>query len=100
MLADPAMWQQDGAGLGSQHRVLRHFGFTDRIRHYWPKAGAELATLCDSMQASGLHLPLLLQYLPPETLARAARLDLPPAQAILQAQVEQALSACYPEETC
>lgn len=100
MLADPAMWQQDGRGPAGHSRLLRHFGFTDRIRHYWSKAGAELAALCDSMEASGLHLPLLLQYLPPETLARAARLDLAPAQAILQAQVEQALSACYPEETC
>lgn len=100
MLADPTMWQQDGAGPAAQQRMLRHFGFTDRIRHYWPKAGAELAALAESLQASGLHLPLLLQYLPPETLGRAARLDLPPAQAILQAQVEQALAACYPEETC
>ena len=100
MLADPAIWLQDGAGLDRPHRVLRHFGFTDSIRHYWPKAEAEVAMLCDSVQASGLHLPLLLQYLAPETLARAARLDLPPAQAILQAHVEQALAACYPEETC
>ena len=100
MLADPAIWLQDGAGLDHPHRVLRHFGFTDSIRHYWPKAEAEVVMLCDSVQASGMHLPLLLQYLAPETLARAARLDLPPAQAILQAHVEQALAACYPEETC
>lgn len=100
MLADPAAWQEDYRGPPAVQRVLRHFGFTDRIRHYWPRAAAAVEALCEGIDATGLPHPLLLQYLPPEILARAARLDLPPAQAILQAQVEDALAACYPEETC
>jgi D-tagatose-1,6-bisphosphate aldolase subunit GatZ/KbaZ len=105
MLADPAAWGADDPATAhlatdAQQRMLRHFGFLDRIRHYWPRARPELEAMADDLQASGMPYPLLLQYLPPETLGRAARLDLPPAQAILQAQVEQALAPCYPEEIC
>ncbi|MFT4012542.1 MAG: class II D-tagatose-bisphosphate aldolase, non-catalytic subunit [Paracoccus sp. (in: a-proteobacteria)] len=100
MLERPELWQSHYHGPARTQRLLRHFSYADRIRYYWPQARAQVQELCDSLDATGVPQPLLLQYLPPETLARAARLDLPPARAILQAHVEETLIAYYPEETC
>lgn len=100
MLARPEHWQDHYRGPAATQRLLRHFGYADRIRYYWPQARAEVQALCDGLDATGVPPPLLLQYLPPDTLARAARLDLPPARAILQAHVEARLDDYYPEDTC
>lgn len=100
MLARPDYWQDHYRGPPARQRMLRHFGFSDRIRYYWPQARAEEQELCGHLDATGVPPALLLQYLPARTLARAARLDLPPARAILQAHVEERLAAYYPEDTC
>ena len=36
MLADPRYWQSYYNGGADQERWLRHFGYSDRIRYYWP----------------------------------------------------------------
>ncbi|MFG6081893.1 class II D-tagatose-bisphosphate aldolase, non-catalytic subunit [Paracoccus litorisediminis] len=99
MLEQPKYWQGHYHGEGDSLRLMRHFGYADRIRYYWPRAEAEVQGLCAALDGP-LPAPLLLQYLPTATLERASRLDLPPARAILQAHVEQTLAAYYPEETC
>ncbi|MDS9469120.1 class II D-tagatose-bisphosphate aldolase, non-catalytic subunit [Paracoccus sp. MBLB3053] len=99
MLAAPKYWQGHYHGDAETMRLLRHFGYADRIRYYWPQAKAEIDALCAALDGS-LPEPLLLQYLPAATLERAARLDLSPARAILQAHVEQRLSDYYPVKSC
>ena len=100
MLEHPQPWQDRYHGPAQTQRLLRHFSHADHVGHYWPRARAEVQALCDALDATGVPQTLLLQYLPPGTLQRAARIDLPPAHAILQAHVEEQLAACYPEETC
>ena len=36
MLADPRHWQSHYHGGAEQERWLRHFGYSDRVRYYWP----------------------------------------------------------------
>ncbi|MTH76977.1 class II D-tagatose-bisphosphate aldolase non-catalytic subunit [Paracoccus aestuariivivens] len=100
MLDAPQYWQGHYHGDPVTLHMLRHFGYADRIRYYWPRAEAEVKNLCAALDAGPIPQPVLLQYLPIATLERASRLELPPARAILQAHVEQTLMAYYPEETC
>ena len=43
MLADPRYWQSHYHGGAEQERWLRHFGYSDRIRYYWPAPAARRA---------------------------------------------------------
>ncbi|MFB2595087.1 class II D-tagatose-bisphosphate aldolase non-catalytic subunit [Paracoccus sp. p4-l81] len=96
MLADPAPWRGHYHGDAASLHWLRHFGYADRIRYYWPQAARAVDDLCAAIDAAALPPALLSQYLPPATLARAARLtDLPPSRAILQAHVAGALEPYY-----
>ncbi|WP_134679100.1 class II D-tagatose-bisphosphate aldolase non-catalytic subunit [Paracoccus ravus] len=99
MLEQPQYWQGHYHGDAADQRLMRHFGYADRIRYYWPRAEAEVQALCAALEGP-LPMPLLQQYLPPATLSRAARLALPAPRAILQAHVEETLAAYYPEDAC
>lgn len=98
MTEDPHHWQ--GHYHGDDTRLLRHFGYADRIRYYWPKAQDAVEDLCQAIDRADPPRPLMQQYLPQATLDRAAGIDLPPSRAILQAHVEEALADYYPEATC
>lgn len=99
MTARPASWQGHYHGDPAQQRLLRHFGYADRIRYYWtdPKAQAAVAALKAQFDAAPPPPPLLAQYLPEATIARAAGLDLPPAEALLVAHVQGALLPYFAE---
>ena len=43
MLADPRYWQSHYHGGAEQERWLRHFGYSDRIRYYWPSPASRRA---------------------------------------------------------
>jgi D-tagatose-1,6-bisphosphate aldolase subunit GatZ/KbaZ len=43
MLADPRYWQSHYHGGAEEERWLRHFGYSDRIRYYWPSPAARRA---------------------------------------------------------
>lgn len=93
MMSQPGHWERHYHGTPGQLRLLRHFSYADRIRYYWahPEAEAAVAALCDAIDAADPPGPLLAQYLPAATLARAARLDAPRSRAILMAHVQRAL---------
>nr|WP_321984981.1 D-tagatose-bisphosphate aldolase, class II, non-catalytic subunit [uncultured Lichenicoccus sp.] len=41
MLAEPKHWQSHYPGTPEEQRILRHYSYSDRIRYYWPAAGAQ-----------------------------------------------------------
>lgn len=96
----PKYWQGHYHGDAETQRLLRHFGYADRIRYYWPQLVGEVQALCAAIDKADPPLPLMTQYLPQSTLDRAAQLDLPPSRAILQAHVEAALAPYYPGAAC
>lgn len=97
MLADPGAWRGHYAGSEDRQRVLRHFGYADRIRYYWagPKAMEAVRRVVDAFDAANPPRPLLAQYLPAATLDRAEALEPPPAKAILIAHVQEALAPYF-----
>lgn len=73
MLQDPCAWQ----GHYPDSRILRHFGYADRIRYYWTHPAAQTATarlIAQIDAAPPPAPPVLAQYLDPATLARSETL--------------------------
>jgi len=66
MLAAPGYWEKYYQGTDVQQGFARRFSFSDRIRYYWPNENivAAQAQLFNNLQATGIALPLLNQYLP------------------------------------
>lgn len=104
MLADPGYWQGHYAGDEARQRLLRHFGYADRIRYYWarPEVREAVQDVIDRYDAVMPPEPLVAQFLPDATRHRAAGLDLPPARALLIAHVQEALLPYFalPEASC
>ncbi|EYD77978.1 Tagatose-6-phosphate kinase AgaZ [Rubellimicrobium mesophilum DSM 19309] len=96
MLADPRHWQRHLDPKAGELRVQRHFSYADRIRYYWPKpeAQAALSRLRAALQGKRLPDPLLRQGFCPAVLDRAEplRAQFSPADALLQASVQEALA--------
>lgn len=91
MLAEPAYWQPYCPGSAAEQRVLRHFGYSDRIRYYWPdpKAAAAVSRLFAILKDQRIPAPLVGQYLG-GLRALAARAADPEALAV--AAVQQVLA--------
>jgi D-tagatose-1,6-bisphosphate aldolase subunit GatZ/KbaZ len=67
MLAEPGAWQPYyGGGSETEQRVLRHYSYSDRIRYYWPAAGARAAVARLFAALDGVAIPptLVSQFLP------------------------------------
>ncbi len=66
MVASPRHWQTHYPGTLQQQRVLRHYSYSDRIRYYWPSAGARAAVEALLARLQGVRIPetLISQYLP------------------------------------
>jgi D-tagatose-1,6-bisphosphate aldolase subunit GatZ/KbaZ len=66
MAARPEHWRGHHRGEEHQVRALRAFGYSDRVRYYWPHEGVQsaLRRLFANLRASTPPLPLLSQYLP------------------------------------
>ncbi|WP_018632214.1 class II D-tagatose-bisphosphate aldolase non-catalytic subunit [Neomegalonema perideroedes] len=99
MLAEPKFWR----GHYPDDRVLRHFGYADRIRYYWakPEAQAAVSALEAAFDAARPPAPLMEQYFSQEILTRAEALrgeGVTPAKSLLYAQVQAALDPyLFPE---
>ncbi|MFY0621072.1 MAG: class II D-tagatose-bisphosphate aldolase, non-catalytic subunit [Pelagimonas sp.] len=91
MLATPGYWQGHLHGDAARQHQLRHFGYADRIRYYWPQATGPIQTMLEALADNPPPAPLLEQYIPRDTLSRAADLPLSWPQAILQAHVQRML---------
>ncbi|MBS1098614.1 class II D-tagatose-bisphosphate aldolase, non-catalytic subunit [Gluconobacter sphaericus] len=66
MTEHPAQWRGHYEGPQDKLAILRHYGYSDRIRYYWPQPDAEdaVATLLSQLEETGLPDPLLSQFLP------------------------------------
>jgi D-tagatose-1,6-bisphosphate aldolase subunit GatZ/KbaZ len=66
MEAQPEHWRGHHQGTVEEVRALRTFGFSDRVRYYWPapEVGASVARLLANLRAMPAPLPLVSQHLP------------------------------------
>ncbi len=66
MVASPAHWAAHTPGTAAEQRVLRHYGYGDRIRYYWPAPDAAEAVeaLLGSFGDAPIGETLVSQHLP------------------------------------
>jgi D-tagatose-1,6-bisphosphate aldolase subunit GatZ/KbaZ len=97
MLVRPGYWQGHcAAGDARSLRLMRHFGYADRIRYYWPEPEPQgaLDRLFAALADLPLSRPVLTQVFAPEVIDRAdsLRAHYPdPTRALVAAQIQQAL---------
>jgi D-tagatose-1,6-bisphosphate aldolase subunit GatZ/KbaZ len=65
MLKEPGNWRKYYEGGPDEHRLQRHFSFSDRIRYYWPhpEAQAAVSRLFAKLGDKLIPEPLISQYL-------------------------------------
>lgn len=70
MLAKPEHWHKHYPGSSDEQRLMRRYGLSDRCRYYWnePEVVTAVERLCANLDATGIALPLLSQYLPEQYL--------------------------------
>jgi tagatose-1,6-bisphosphate aldolase non-catalytic subunit AgaZ/GatZ len=101
MLEAPAHWAKHYTGSAGEVHRLRHFGYADRIRYYWPKAEPPVRALIDGLETVKPEPPLIEQYFAPAVMARAEGLrgtGTSWPRALILAQIQEALLpyfACY-----
>lgn len=103
MTDSPKHWSKHYAGDLAKLRLLRHFGYADRIRYYWPQARAVDAVhdLLALLGQSSVPAPLLEQYFARSILDRAEQLrskGVAPPKSMILAQIQETLApyfACY-----
>jgi D-tagatose-1,6-bisphosphate aldolase subunit GatZ/KbaZ len=66
MLAEPAEWERYYGGDDRAQRLARRYGFSDRLRYYWPQPAVRAAEerLLANLAQTDLPLPLISQHLP------------------------------------
>ena len=76
MVEDDRHWRSHYQGSAAELRILRHFGWADRIRYYWAhtEAKARVAALEAAIDASDVVAPLLDQFFDAATFERAEAL--------------------------
>jgi D-tagatose-bisphosphate aldolase class II non-catalytic subunit len=100
MLEAPQHWVRHYAGDGPRLRLLRHFGYADRIRYYWPHARAVDAVqrLLALLSDIDLPAPFLEQHFPPAVLERAERLRagaMNLTKSLITAQIQEVLAPYF-----
>jgi D-tagatose-bisphosphate aldolase class II non-catalytic subunit len=66
MMANPTHWARHYFGAENEQRLLRHYGYSDRIRYYWPcpEAATAVDALISDLDSSPLPETLISQFLP------------------------------------
>jgi D-tagatose-1,6-bisphosphate aldolase subunit GatZ/KbaZ len=66
MLADPVHWRGYDAGTSAAERLGRRYGYSDRVRYYWPDPEVADAQnrLLANLQGIAIPLPLLSALMP------------------------------------
>ena len=66
MSADPQAWIRHYPAQGDRTRWYRRYSYSDRIRYYWshPEVAKAVDRLLENLEALGIPLPLLSQFLP------------------------------------
>ncbi|GAA4484580.1 class II D-tagatose-bisphosphate aldolase, non-catalytic subunit [Gluconacetobacter asukensis] len=102
MTGAPGHWTGHYAGSPVRQAMLRHYGYSDRIRYYWPSAAAEAAVgrLFADLEEGGLPDALLRQFLPAVSARVRAGAVARTPRAIVLAAIDQVLKeyarACVP----
>lgn len=96
MVAEPAHWCKHYTGTAEDLRLLRFFGYADRIRYYWntPVARAAVAEMLGALRLHRPLRPLLEQYFAVPVLERAQALQgqkIDWAEALILSQIQEAL---------
>ena len=93
MLAEPAQWENYYSGDAETQRTARRYSYSDRLRYYWadPEVESARKTLLANLDARGIPLPLISQFLPVQyERIRAGHLE-PAPQALVLDRVRDAL---------
>lgn len=105
MLAEPAQWAGYYAGDPQTQRTARRYSYSDRLRYYWahPEVDAARRTLLSNLDATGIPLPLINQFLPAQY-ERLRAGEIPAgAEALVIDRIRDALRpyarACHPHPT-
>jgi len=96
MTQDPRHWINHYHGDPKTLKTLRHTGLADRIRYYWPDPSARnaVAQLKDDL-AKGVPDKILSQVFAADVLDRAAMLEGPLAQRLIDAHIQLALDPYF-----
>ena len=91
MTEQPEHWRNHYEGDARTLWEQRHFGYSDRIRYYWPQSEARSAVdaLMSKLDRSCPPLPMLLQYFSPQVAAGATTIGW--ARALVLSEVKAAL---------
>lgn len=97
MLADTTPWESHYHGDAATQKLMRHFGYADRIRYYWatPEAVAATTDLEKRINMTPPARPLLSQYFDSKVVERADVLMTQGqslSKSLIHAQIETALS--------
>lgn len=102
MLAEPAQWQDYYEGDPQTQRTARRYSYSDRLRYYWADTEVDAArrALLINLDATGIPLPLVNQFLPAQyERIRAGELQ-PTAEALVIDRIRDAMRpyahACHP----
>ena len=93
---DPGQWQRHYQGNAEELRLLRHFGYADRIRYYWdrPVARKMVTALLGFLRQKPRQNRLLTQFFAEATISRALALEGPGTdwpKALIEAQIQETL---------
>jgi D-tagatose-bisphosphate aldolase class II non-catalytic subunit len=100
MLEQPKHWQSHYMGSDETRRLLRHFGYADRIRYYWtvPQVASLVEAIEAQFNALNIPTPMLLQFFSPSVLDRAEKLrasGCTPAKALIHSEIQSALDPYF-----
>ena len=93
MLADPTHWAAYYDGDPTAQRTARRYSYSDRLRYYWadPEIEAARKSLLANLEATGIPLPLISQFLPGQYDRIRAGLLEPTPQALVADRIRDAL---------
>jgi D-tagatose-1,6-bisphosphate aldolase subunit GatZ/KbaZ len=106
MVARPNDWQGHYHGDPQKQKLLRLYGYSDRIRYYWhvPAVQDAVGKLMENVEVVDIPPAMLSRYLPDEYAAvRAGKLALRPKELVLhriRGVIRQYSSACGGLLTC
>jgi len=100
MCRDPQFWRGHYVGDESELRILRAFGYADRIRYYWPNpiVSAAANDLIQDIDHAKVPDQLISQYFGSDVRERAEKIQrfgVPLGRALLQAKVQVALQPYF-----
>lgn len=101
MVEKPHNWQKHYSGDAQAMRLLRHYGYADRVRYYWGQQEAQVAVLKLNTLMQDLSKPIepvICQFFATDVIERASLLESKGynwSRSLILAQVQMALSPYF-----